>query len=47
MMIATLNEMPKEPAQHMKDYINLHYFFEQSRKKTNIDVAQTDTERER
>ena len=32
-MIATLNVMPEEPAQHMKDYINLHYFFEQARDK--------------
>ena len=29
MMIATLNNMPEEPAEHMKDYINLHYFYEQ------------------
>ena len=29
MMIATLNQMPEEPAQHMKDYIGLHYFYEQ------------------
>ena len=29
MMIATLNIMPESPAQHMKDYISLHYFYEQ------------------
>ena len=28
-MIATLNIMPESPAQHMKDYISLHYFYEQ------------------
>jgi len=26
--------MPEDPAEHMKDYINLHYFFEQKRKVT-------------
>ena len=28
-MISTLNAVPEEPAQHMKDYIGLHYFSEQ------------------
>ena len=28
MIVATLNQMPQEPAQFMKDYISLHYFFE-------------------
>lgn len=28
MMVATLNKMPEEPSQFMKDYISLHYFFE-------------------
>lgn len=27
-MVATLNKMPEEPAQFMRDYISLHYFFE-------------------
>ena len=27
-MVSTLNKMPEEPAQFMKDYISLHYFFE-------------------
>ena len=29
MMIGTLNNMSSEPAETMKDYINLHYFYEQ------------------
>ena len=30
MMISTLNALPDEPARHMKEYIGLHYFFEQN-----------------
>lgn len=44
MMIATLNKMPEEPAQQMKDYISLHYFFEQKSRVID-DLPETDDER--
>ena len=43
MMIATLNKMPEEPSQFMKDYISLHYFFEQE-KNASIESQKDDTE---
>ena len=30
MMVATLNLQPKDPAQYMIDYLNLHYYYQQS-----------------
>ena len=46
-MIATLNVMPDDPAQHMKEYINLHYFFETRPKDSSKDLAAaTDKEKE-
>ena len=44
MMVATLNKMPEDPAQHMKDYISLHYFFEKENKNTSVQSQQADEE---
>ena len=35
-MVATLNKMPEEPAQFMKDYISLHYFFERKQEAPEV-----------
>ncbi len=44
MMVATLNQMPAEPSQHMQDYISLHYFFEKERKQSAISSQAGDEE---
>ena len=43
-MISTLNQMPSEPAEHMKDYINLHYFYEQKQMIKRCDSQNSVTE---